>query len=114
VRGFEGSEQGAVPEVLAWCLLHLGEDLLKQGTDILQHTFPGGQTGTVRVGLHQEISGRCVLIVWRNAPGFPVGVDFQTAESPGLQPVCLLSAQWGGTVALQPDARTVCAVTSPR
>jgi two-component sensor histidine kinase len=55
-----------------------------------------------------------VLIVWGNALGFPVGVDFQTAEPPGLQPVCLLSARWGGTVALQPDARTVCAVTSPR
>ena len=88
--------------------------MLKHNTDILQHALPGGQTGTVRVGLHQETSGRCVLIVWSNALGFPVGVDFQTAEPPGLQPVCLLSARWGGTVALRPDARTVCAVTSPR
>ena len=67
----------------------------------------------MHVALRQKTSGQCVLIVRDSGVGFPVEVDFRTTESLGLQLVCLLSEQLGGTVALELDAGTVFTVTYP-
>jgi two-component sensor histidine kinase len=82
-------------------------------TDALTHAFPSGQAGTIHVTLRQETSGQCVLIVWDSEVSFPVDVDFRTTESLGLQLVCLLSEQLGGTVELGLDAGTAFTVTFP-
>jgi PAS domain S-box-containing protein len=78
----------------------------------LKHAFPSGGAGEIRVELSrseppadadlQAESGAWYrLVVADNGIGFPEGLDFRKTESLGLKIVCTLTAQLGGTIALQ-------------
>jgi two-component sensor histidine kinase len=69
-------------------------------SNALKHAFPGGRTGTVRVGLKRERDGWLKLTVADDGVGFPEGLDYRRAESFGLQIVDLLVGQLDGTIEL--------------
>ena len=66
-----------------------------------KHAFPAGRPGTIAVTLRAESGGTCVLEVRDDGVGFPDGLDFRHTESLGLQLVCLLAEQLGGTLAME-------------
>jgi PAS domain S-box-containing protein len=64
----------------------------------LKHAFPDGRPGTIEVTLRAETVGTCMLNVRDDGVGFPAGLDFRQTDSLGLQLVCLLTEQLGGTI----------------
>jgi two-component sensor histidine kinase len=64
----------------------------------LKHAFPAGQPGAIEVTLRMDRVGACVLNVRDDGVGFPAGLDFRQTDSLGLQLVCLLTEQLGGTI----------------
>jgi two-component sensor histidine kinase len=64
----------------------------------LKHAFPAGLPGAIEVTLRAEPVGTCVLHVRDDGVGFPAGLDFRQTDSLGLQLVCLLTEQLGGTI----------------
>jgi two-component sensor histidine kinase len=98
------SPQTAIP-----CGLILNELLV----NALKYAFPDNQAGTIHVALRQEASARCVLSVRDTGVGFPEDLDFRATESLGLQLVCLLTEQLGGTIDLEREGGTVFTITFP-
>jgi two-component sensor histidine kinase len=82
-------------------------------SNTLKHAFPAGQAGEVRITLLQEASGTCVLAVHDTGVGFPDGLDFRRTESLGLQLVCILTEQLGGSIALECRSGTTFTLTFP-
>ena len=72
----------------------------------LQHAFPDGRSGTVRVTLRAEAASQVILSVGDSGVGFPAGVDFRHTESLGLQLMCVLTEQLGGTITLDSSEGT--------
>jgi adenylate cyclase len=72
----------------------------------LQHAFPAGHTGEVRVDLHVDREGLCTLCVGDTGIGFPPQVDFRHADSLGLQLVTTLTEQLEGTLELEREGGT--------
>ena len=66
----------------------------------VKHAFPDGRSGTVRVTLRAEAASQVILSVGDGGVGFPAGVDFRHTDSLGLQLMCLLTEQLGGTITL--------------
>jgi two-component sensor histidine kinase len=84
--------QSAVP-----CGLLVNELL----SNSLKYAFPGDQGGEITISLRAAPEGQMVLIVRDTGIGFPADVDFRHTDSLGLQLVCLLTAQLGGTIELE-------------
>ncbi len=72
----------------------------------LKHAFPGGKEGEVRIGLHSDNDHEITVIVGDNGVGLPKELDFRSTESLGLQLVCTLTAQLGGTIELDRSGGT--------
>jgi two-component sensor histidine kinase len=67
----------------------------------LKYAFPGGQSGEITIALRATSEGHMLLIVRDTGVGFPADVDFRHTDSLGLQLVCLLTEQLGGTIELE-------------
>jgi two-component sensor histidine kinase len=66
----------------------------------LKYAFPGDQGGEITITLRATSEGQMVLIVRDTGVGFPASLDFRHTDSLGLQLVCLLTKQLGGTIEL--------------
>jgi two-component sensor histidine kinase len=75
-------------------------------SNCLKYAFPGGTGGEVRIEIHRLDDGRIQLIVADNGIGFPEHIDFRDSATLGMQLVCALTGQLGGTIELrsQPGA----------
>jgi two-component sensor histidine kinase len=67
----------------------------------LKYAFPGDQGGAVTIVLRAISDGQILLIIRDTGVGFPADVDFRHTDSLGLQLVCLLTEQLGGTIELE-------------
>jgi two-component sensor histidine kinase len=97
------------PQTAIPCGLLLNELL----SNALKHAFPDDRRGAIHIALRQKSSGQCILTVRDSGVGFPAETDFRTTESLGLQLVCLLTEQLGGTIALERNGGTVFTITFP-
>ncbi len=75
-------------------------------TNALEHAFPEGRRGVIRIGLRRPADGGVELCVADDGVGFPEGLDFRRTESLGLQIVNLLVGQLEGTIELDPENGT--------
>jgi two-component sensor histidine kinase len=75
-------------------------------SNCLKHAFPSDRGGEVYIELRSEASRRVTLIVRDTGIGFPAHMDFRQTETIGLQLVCTLTEQLGGTLDLDRDAGT--------
>jgi PAS domain S-box-containing protein len=66
----------------------------------LKYAFPGDQSGEIGITLQAVPDGQVVMTVCDTGVGFPADVDFRHTDSLGLQLVCLLTEQLGGTIEL--------------
>jgi len=66
----------------------------------IKHAFPQGKKGEIRIKLHSDKKGVITLVVSDNGIGFPKDIDFQKAQSLGLQMVNDLTKQISGTIEL--------------
>jgi PAS domain S-box-containing protein len=73
----------------------------------VKHAFPDGRSGTVRVTLRAEAASQVIFSVGDSGVGFPAGVDFRHTASLGLQLICLLTEQLGGTITLDRSEGTL-------
>ena len=67
-------------------------------SNCLKHAFPSDQGGKVHIELRSEASRRVTMIVRDTGIGFPAHMDFRQTETIGLQLVCALTEQLGGTL----------------
>lgn len=79
----------------------------------LRHAFPAGRAGTLTVAADSDEGGRLTLTVADDGVGFPPGLDFRKTATLGLQLVCSLTQQLGGTIDLDRAAGTAFRVTLP-
>jgi two-component sensor histidine kinase len=68
-------------------------------SNAIEHAFPDGRVGEIRVRLIALDPGQFELIVEDDGVGLPQGFDISGSETLGLQLVCLLVKQLDGTVA---------------
>lgn len=66
-------------------------------SNCFKHAFADGRAGTLRVALAAAADAR-ELVVADDGPGLPPGFDFRNSTSFGLQLVCTLVEQLGGTI----------------
>ena len=66
----------------------------------LKYAFPGNQGGEITITLRATPEGHMVLVIHDTGVGFPAHIDFRYTGSLGLQLVCLLTEQLGGTIEL--------------
>jgi two-component sensor histidine kinase len=69
-------------------------------TNAIQHAFPDGRPGKIRVSLSRPPDGGIVLAVADDGVGIPAGLDFRKTETLGLQIVTLLAEQLDGRIDL--------------
>lgn len=98
------ARQNAVP-----CGLIVNELL----SNSLKYAFPVDQDGEITIALQAAPEGNIVLTVRDTGIGFPAEVDFRHTDSLGLQLVCLLTEQLGGTIELDRTTGTQWTVTFP-
>jgi two-component sensor histidine kinase len=79
----------------------------------LKHAFPAGRPGAIAVTLRADSVGTWVLHVRDDGVGFPAGLDFRQTDSLGLQLVCLLTEQLGGTLEMTRGPGTHWRLTVP-
>jgi PAS domain S-box-containing protein len=72
-------------------------------TNALKHAFPDREKGNITVGLSKSDDKHLLLTVSDDGSGMPPEVDFQSAESLGLQLVKDLSDQLRGTLHVQSE-----------
>jgi two-component sensor histidine kinase len=72
----------------------------------LKYAFPGDQGGEITITIQVTSEGQMVLVVSDTGVGFPVGTDFRHTNSLGMQLVCLLTEQLGGTIELDRTSGT--------
>ena len=82
-------------------------------SNCLKHAFPGERAGEIRIELRRHALGTCVLKISDTGVGFPDGIDFRATESFGLQMVCILTEQLGGTIELDRGDGTTFTITFP-
>jgi PAS domain S-box-containing protein len=70
-------------------------------SNALKYAFPGDSTGEVEIQLYPDRDDQYVLIVQDNGIGLTQGIDLSQASTLGLQLVCSLTEQLGGTVTCQ-------------
>jgi PAS domain S-box-containing protein len=91
------------------CGLIIGELV----TNSLKYAFRKQKTGEVRIAFTRSGGEHYRLIVKDNGAGFPSGVDFRNTESLGMQLVCSLTEQLGGTIALDAAEGTEFVIVFP-
>lgn len=74
-------------------------------TNALKHAFPAGRPGNIQVRLVAQ-EQQTLLGVRDDGVGFPADLDFRQSRSLGLQLVCTLANQLGGTLSLKRDNGT--------
>jgi two-component sensor histidine kinase len=72
----------------------------------LKYAFPGDQGGEITITIQATSEGQMVLVVSDTGAGFPADTDFRHTNSLGMQLVCLLTEQLGGTIALDTASGT--------
>ena len=72
-------------------------------SNALKHAFPNGKAGRIRIGLESASAGTVRLSVFDDGVGLPEGLDFRSTQSLGLQLVCTLVKQLGGTIELEQE-----------
>jgi PAS domain S-box-containing protein len=82
-------------------------------SNALKHAFPDGRAGEIHVDFRAEGDQRLTLSVADNGVGLPADMDFNAAETLGLQLIRVLTSQLGGTAELQssPDSGTKASIT---
>lgn len=78
----------------------------------LKYAFPPGEKGEIGIDFNTK-NNKFILIVWDNGIGIPDNIDFQNTESLGLQLVCILTEQLGGTIELNKSLGTKFKITFP-
>ena len=68
-------------------------------SNALKHGFPDGEGGEIKLTLHCQPGGRCILSVEDSGVGIPDGLDINTNKSLGLKLVRLLTQQIRGSFA---------------
>lgn len=81
-------------------------------TNALKHGFPNGRPGSIQVRLAAQ-NQQTTLAVRDDGAGFPQEMDFRQSRSLGLQLVCTLANQLGGTISLARDNGTEFVITFP-
>jgi signal transduction histidine kinase len=81
-------------------------------TNALKYAFPNGRPGEIYVTLRTE-AGHVSLSVCDTGIGIPEELDFRHTESLGLQLVCMLTEQLGGTMTLTRERGTTFTVRFP-
>jgi PAS domain S-box-containing protein len=69
-------------------------------SNALEHAFPDGAPGEIRIELRSAPGGQIILRVADNGIGFPKAFDFQSPQSFGLQLVMTLVEQLNGAIEL--------------
>jgi two-component sensor histidine kinase len=67
----------------------------------LKYAFANDQVGEITIIVRTSPEGHMLLCVCDNGVGFPADIDFRHTDSLGLQLVCLLTEQLGGTIQLE-------------
>ncbi|MCU0292416.1 MAG: PAS domain S-box protein [Thermoanaerobaculaceae bacterium] len=80
-------------------------------TNSIKHAFPGGRGGTIAIELTRPATGGYRFVVADDGIGFPVDLDFRSTRSLGLQIVCILVDQVGGTIELERTVGTRFTIT---
>jgi predicted ATPase/two-component sensor histidine kinase len=80
-------------------------------SNALKHAFPDARAGRVSVDLKPLDGERLVLVVSDDGVGLPSELDFERAESVGLQLVHDLTEQLHGTVVVRRDMGTTFTIT---
>jgi PAS domain S-box-containing protein/excisionase family DNA binding protein len=82
-------------------------------SNALKHAFPDGQAGAIRVDLRGTPDRQVTLRVADTGVGVPEGFDVCQSDSLGLQLVCVLTEQLGGTLTVARQGGTVFTLTFP-
>ena len=69
-------------------------------SNALEHAFPDGRTGEIRVELFHAEGDKNCLVVSDNGVGFPESLDFRNMETLGMQIVDMLVDQLDGRIEL--------------
>jgi PAS domain S-box-containing protein len=77
----------------------------------LKYAFPQGKRGRVTVELHAPAPGTYSMIVADNGIGLPPDLDIHRTDSLGLQLVCTLTKQLGGSVCVDRTGGTTFQIT---
>ncbi len=78
----------------------------------LKHAFPENTKGRIRVSVHWSGDSAFTLTVGDNGVGLPEALDFRNTASLGMQLVCTLTNQLGGTIKLNRTRGTTFEITS--
>ena len=82
-------------------------------SNALEHAFPAGRRGTVRLSLRNEAPGELRMTVGDDGVGLPAGLDCAHADSLGLQLVAALVGQLNGRLDVRRDGGTTFEVRFP-
>ena len=67
----------------------------------------------MHVELHSVTAQQAALVVRDTGVGFPADLDFRHTETLGMQLVCILTEQLGGTIVLERASGTTFMLTFP-
>ena len=81
-------------------------------TNCLKHAFPENRKGEIRISVHSNDGSAFTLSVGDNGVGLPEGLEFRNTASLGMQLVCTLANQLGGTIKLNKTVGTTFEITS--
>ncbi len=79
-------------------------------SNALKHAFPGDMTGRIEVVFVKKRNVYS-LVIRDNGAGFPAGIDFNTAESLGLQLIHALVIQLEGEIVMRSEGGTEIEIT---
>jgi PAS domain S-box-containing protein len=80
-------------------------------TNVFKYAFPEGRAGEIRLVLRADPARHVTLMVQDTGVGLPEELDFRYTESLGLQLVCMLTEQLGGTITLTRQGGTTFTLT---
>jgi PAS domain S-box-containing protein len=80
-------------------------------SNALNHAFDKDRKGKIRVRFYTDESGLFNIQVSDNGKGFPEDIDFRTIKSMGMQLVCTLVEQLGGTIEMSREKGTTFSIT---
>ncbi|MDZ7262642.1 MAG: ATP-binding protein, partial [candidate division KSB1 bacterium] len=87
--------------------IHCGMIINELVSNSLKHAFPSGKAGEIRIKARSGNDNKFTLIVSDDGVGFPKDLDFQNTKSLGLQLVCNLTNQLGGSIELDTSRGTL-------
>jgi two-component sensor histidine kinase len=82
-------------------------------SNALKYALPADTPGDITIELYAQPEQQATLVVRDTGVSFPAGIDFQHTDSFGLHLVCLLTAQLGGMMAIEPSGGTAFTLTFP-